>query len=356
VSRALAEGSRRNGRRTRRGTVPLGVVLLAFACGPALPARADFAARLVAAALARTEHEVRYDGSYRRIAYPGGDVPDSIGVCTDLIVRAYRAVGIDLQRAVHEDMRASFVAYPDRWGLTRPDPNIDHRRVPNLQTFFDRQGAALPVANDPADYLAGDLVTWRLPRGVPHIGLVTDRVGADPARRLVVHNIGAGPRLEDVLFAFEITGHYRYRGPAGAAGASSPPARIEDIAWIAGAWRCSALGGTAEETWSAPAGGSMMGMFRLYGEDGVSFYELMTISEQDGTLVLRLKHFAADLTGWEEKDETVIFPLVAVTPSAVQFDGLTFRREGDGGLRVFVSTEGRDGTRRELVFPYERIE
>jgi uncharacterized protein YijF (DUF1287 family) len=168
------------------------------------------AGRLVRAALERTNHRVTYDGSYRRIDYPGGDVPDHIGVCTDVVVRGYRALGIDLQQLVHEDMQTDFEAYPDLWGLTRPDPNIDHRRVPNLQTFFRRQGAELPVSRDGADYRPGDLVTWMLPRNLPHIGIVIDRLSADGERFLIVHNIGAGPEVDDILFEFTITGHYRY--------------------------------------------------------------------------------------------------------------------------------------------------
>ena len=172
----------------------------------------DFARKLVDAALERTNHRVRYDGSYRRISYPGGDVPDDIGVCTDVVIRAYRALGIDLQVAVHEDMSAHFATYPDSWGLERPDRNIDHRRVPNLQTFFSRQGAALPVSDDPGAYRPGDLVTWMLPGNLPHIGVVVDRRSTDGGRPLIVHNIGAGPRIADALFDYPITGHYRYAG------------------------------------------------------------------------------------------------------------------------------------------------
>lgn len=167
---------------------------------------------LVAAALAQTQTRVVYDGSYRRIDYPNGDVPAGVGVCTDVVIRAYRAIGVDLQQRVHEDMRGAFGRYPKAWGLTKPDSNIDHRRVPNLQTYFRRQGAELPVSRNGADYHAGDLVTWTLPGALPHIGLVTGRRSADGARPLVVHNIGRGPELEDMLFAFEITGHYRYPG------------------------------------------------------------------------------------------------------------------------------------------------
>jgi hypothetical protein len=169
--------------------------------------------RLAVAAVECTRHtsEVRYDGSYRRIPYPGGDVPADVGVCTDLVVRAYRAVGTDLQRLVHEDMRADFDAYPKLWGLSRPDPNIDHRRVPNLQRFFERKGAELPVSANGADYRPGDVVTWMLPGNLPHIGVVTS-LESSSGRFLVAHNIGRGPELEDMLFDFEVTGHYRYAG------------------------------------------------------------------------------------------------------------------------------------------------
>lgn len=172
----------------------------------------SFASRLVDAAMARLEHRVAYDGSYRRIPYPNGDVPANVGVCTDLVVRAYRALGIDLQKLVHEDMKAAFDEYPPKWGLSRPDPNIDHRRVPNLQRFFERHGEALAVSEDPADYRPGDLVTWMLPGNLPHIGIVVQRRTADGRRPLVVHNIGRGPQMEDVLFEYPVTGHYRFAG------------------------------------------------------------------------------------------------------------------------------------------------
>jgi uncharacterized protein YijF (DUF1287 family) len=151
---------------------------------------------------------VIYDPSYRRMAFPGGDVPEDRGVCTDVIVRAYRNAGVDLQLLVNQDMSRNFGAYPPLWGLSRPDPNIDHRRVPNLATFFKRHGTVVPITSRGTDYLAGDIVTWQLPSGVPHIGLVSDRLGN--GRRLVIHNIGAGTRIEDVLFAYTITGHFRY--------------------------------------------------------------------------------------------------------------------------------------------------
>lgn len=172
-----------------------------------------FAAALTHAALERTNHRVRYDGSYRAISYPNGDVPKDVGVCSDVVIRSYRAVGIDLQRALHEDMRVNFARYPKKWGLLRPDPNIDHRRVPNLQIFFSRHGLALPVSDKPEAYKSGDIVTWNLRRrgDLPHIGIVSDRTAAD-GTPLIVHNIGQGPKLENILFAYTITGHYRYRG------------------------------------------------------------------------------------------------------------------------------------------------
>lgn len=188
-------------------------VLLLLPCrAGAQGATRGFTQDLVAAALERTRHRVTYDGSYRRIDYPGGDVPADVGVCTDVVIRAYRAVGIDLQQVVHEDMRGNFSAYPRIWGLSRPDTNIDHRRVPNLRTFFTRHGTSLTPSRDPDDYRPGDLVTWTVPRNLPHIGIVVDRRSADRRRPLIVHNIGAGPKLEDMLFDYPITGHYRYAG------------------------------------------------------------------------------------------------------------------------------------------------
>lgn len=192
----------------------LAAAMITTAAGePLHPARqldAGFVQTLLQAAVAQTLTPVTYDGSYRRIPYPGGDVPASIGVCTDVIIRAYRAVGVDLQERVHEDMKVAFGAYPRIWGLSRPDPNIDHRRVPNLQTYFRRRGAQLSTSRDPREYLPGDLVTWVLPGNLPHIGLVTDQRSADGARPLIVHNIGRGPQVEDMLFAYPISGHYRY--------------------------------------------------------------------------------------------------------------------------------------------------
>jgi uncharacterized protein YijF (DUF1287 family) len=167
----------------------------------------------VEAALEQTAERVTYDSAYRRIGYPGGDVASDRGVCADVVIRAYRRLGIDLQVEVHEDMRRAFRAYPKLWGLKRPDTNIDHRRVPNLQAFFKRAGAGIAVSTGPAAYLPGDLVTWTVPPHLPHIGIVTDRRSAAGVP-LVVHNIGRGPELEDMLFAFPITGHFRYCKPA----------------------------------------------------------------------------------------------------------------------------------------------
>lgn len=173
----------------------------------------SFAQNLAAAANERTKVEVRYDGAYRAIDYPNGDVPASIGVCTDVVIRSYRALGVDLQQLVHEDMKASFDQYPSNriWGLVRPDTNIDHRRVPNLQVFFSRKGLSITPSKVGSDYLPGDLVTWMLPGNLPHIGIVTDRKDLMSDRFFISHNIGRGPELSDVLFSYSITGHYRFQ-------------------------------------------------------------------------------------------------------------------------------------------------
>lgn len=168
--------------------------------------RADF----LAGAAAQIGQTVSYIADYVALPYPGGDVPLAGGVCTDVVIRAFRKAGIDLQKDVHEDMKSAFPAYPKLWGLAKPDPNIDHRRVPNLMTFFKRRGKSLPITRDPADYQPGDIVAWRIPDGRPHIGLVAAEASADPARRQIIHNIGHGARREDRLFEFEIIGHYRY--------------------------------------------------------------------------------------------------------------------------------------------------
>lgn len=187
------------------------VIMLAFPAAPAAAQADDFGAWLSAAAIERTAQRVVYDPAYVRLAYPMGDVAADRGVCADVVVRALRTLGIDLQQLVHEDMKSAFAAYPKHWGLSRPDPNIDHRRVPNIETYLTRKGARLPASDDAADYLPGDIVAWNL-RGdegwLPHIGVVTGRIGPT-GRPMVVHNIGAGPKLEDVLFDWKMTGHYR---------------------------------------------------------------------------------------------------------------------------------------------------
>jgi uncharacterized protein len=185
--------------------------------------RQQFLRDLVAAAIERTHHEVTYDPGYVAIAYPGGDVPANSGVCSDEIVRAYRALGIDLQKEVHEDIVRDPSAYPlmSRWKHRLPDPNIDHRRVANLMVFFTRKGEQLPVTSRATDYQPGDLVAWDLDNGgAIHIGMVVDRQ-ARSGRYMIVHNIGAGPKMEDVLFDWKVIGHYRYLGPSRAA---MPPA------------------------------------------------------------------------------------------------------------------------------------
>jgi uncharacterized protein len=176
--------------------------------------RPEFLKNLSSAAMERTDHAVRYDPAYVRIPYPGGDVPADTGVCTDEVIRSYRAVGVDLQKEVHQDMERDFSAYPNarRWGLAHTDSNIDHRRVPNLMVFFSRKGESLSISNRAEAYFPGDIVTWDLGGGVPHIGIVVERKSASTARYLVVHNIGRGPKMEDVLFSWKITGHYRYYG------------------------------------------------------------------------------------------------------------------------------------------------
>lgn len=171
----------------------------------------DFFVKLASAGVDRTKHKVRYDGAYVKIPYPNGDVPADMGVCTDEIVRAYRLLGIDLQADVHEDMRDAFGSYPKLWRMTGPDPNIDHRRVPNLMVYFARKGAVLPIDEDPSIYRPGDIVAWELSNGLLHIGLIVSPKSRDGKRHLVVHNIGQGPKMEDALFVGRIIGHFRYK-------------------------------------------------------------------------------------------------------------------------------------------------
>lgn len=186
------------------------IVFLLLLLPPAAAAQEprEIATRIVESARGQIGVTVRYDPDYTAIPFPGGDVPMERGVCTDVIVRAYRSIGVDLQLLVHQDMKKNFSAYPRNWSLSRPDPNIDHRRVLNLAVFFTRHGEKLPITREPNDYAPGDIVTWRLPRNLPHIGLVSDRKnGGYP---MIIHNIGEGAQIEDILFAFEITGHYRH--------------------------------------------------------------------------------------------------------------------------------------------------
>jgi len=168
-------------------------------------------AHLIAAARAQIGVTTRYDPAFVKLTYPGGDIPRDRGVCTDVVIRAYRdAFGVDLQKLVHEDMAANFASYPTRWGLKAPDTSIDHRRVLNLRVFFKRHGTELPVTANPADYAPGDLVTQELPGNLPHIAIIADTKSADDARPLVIQNIGQGTSLDDTLFTYMITGHYRY--------------------------------------------------------------------------------------------------------------------------------------------------
>lgn len=173
-----------------------------------------FQQKLSIAAIELTKDKVTYDPSYVSLKYPNGDVAKDKGVCTDVIIRAYRKLGIDLQKEVHEDLKANFSKYPNlkKWGLKKPDTNIDHRRVPNLEVFFERKGEKLAVTQNPLDYKTGDLVTWIIGDKLPHIGIVTHKKSADGKRNLIVHNVGSGQVLEDCLFSWKIVGHFRYGG------------------------------------------------------------------------------------------------------------------------------------------------
>lgn len=171
--------------------------------------------RLIADAIEQTTYTTAYDPAYVKLKYPGGDVPRETGVCADVIVRAFRACGVDLQKELHEDMARGFAAYPQSWGARRPDANIDHRRVPNLMKWFERQKKGLPVSERAADFAPGDVVAWDLGNGRLHIGLVTDikTGGGDGQERYALaHNIGAGAKVEDVLFEWKVIGRYRYFG------------------------------------------------------------------------------------------------------------------------------------------------
>lgn len=172
--------------------------------------QSDFYTRLADSTLTLTRQNVTYDPAYFSISYPNGDVPKDKGVCTDVVIRAYRKMGIDLQKEVHEDMKKNFSLYPKKWKLTKTDKNIDHRRVPNLMTYFSRFGSVLPMTQQAKDYRPGDVVCWDLGKGLTHIGIVSNKKTSDGKRHMIVHNIGGGQVLEDCLFSFKIIGHYRY--------------------------------------------------------------------------------------------------------------------------------------------------
>ena len=171
-----------------------------------------FEEKLSKAAISIIDPTIYYDPSYISIKYPNGDVPKSKGVCTDVVIRAYRKLDIDLQKEVHEDMKANFSKYPNlqKWGMTKTDTNIDHRRVPNLEIFFERKGIKLVVTENANDYKTGEIVTWMINGKLPHIGIITNKKTADGKRNLIVHNVGYGQVLEDCLFSYKIVGHYKY--------------------------------------------------------------------------------------------------------------------------------------------------
>lgn len=193
-----------------RLTSPLLILALLFSSIANAEPRTMLA--LSKAAIERTKHRVIYDGSYYAIGYPNGDVPKNLGVCTDVVIRSYRALGIDLQKEVHEDIKQHFNLYPAKriWRQSSPDKNIDHRRVPNLQAYFSRHGQSIPPSDKASDYKTGDIVTWMLPGNLPHIGIVTHKHDKRSSNPMIAHNIGAGPVIENMLFAYPISGHYRY--------------------------------------------------------------------------------------------------------------------------------------------------
>lgn len=191
----------------KRGIYILLFTLLSSTCF----GQTDFYDRLADSAMTLTLDKVEYDPSYFQIEYPNGDIPAHKGVCTDVVIRAYRKLGIDLQKEVHEDMRANFDTYPKHWGLSKPDKNIDHRRVPNLMTYFTRHGSVQKGTQHADDYQPGDIVCWDLGRGVTHIGIVSKKKSNDGQRYLIIHNIGAGQVAEDMLFDFKIIGHFKFK-------------------------------------------------------------------------------------------------------------------------------------------------
>ena len=186
------------------------IFLICFAFNSAT-GQVNFYNQLADSALTLTKQNVHYDSRYFSIDYPNGDVPKDKGVCTDVVIRAYRKLGIDLQKEVHEDMLKNFDKYPKIWGLTTTDKNIDHRRVPNLMTFFSKFGEEKVISDNPTDYKPGDIICWNLGGAITHIGIVSNKKTNDNSRYLIIHNIGGGQVLEDCLFSFKIIGHYRYR-------------------------------------------------------------------------------------------------------------------------------------------------
>jgi len=187
------------------------ILLLGFLFSLQIALAQDFFQQISVCSLEIIDDTVVYDPSYFSISYPNGDVPEGKGVCTDVVIRTYRKMGIDLQKEVHEDMKQNFNLYPKIWGLKRTDTNIDHRRVPNLMTFFKRHQAEKPITTNPNDYQPGDIVCWNLGGAITHIGIVVHKKSTDGKRNLIVHNIGSGQVVEDVLFAYTIIGHYRYK-------------------------------------------------------------------------------------------------------------------------------------------------
>jgi uncharacterized protein YijF (DUF1287 family) len=175
-----------------------------------LPAASAAGLKIATAALELTKQSVSYDPTYFSIPYPMGDVPANKGVCTDVVIRTYRKLNIDLQEKVHNDMQANFAKYPKIWGLSRTDKNIDHRRVPNLQVFFKKFGSVKVISDNAKDYAPGDIVTWKLPPSLPHVGIVSHIKNDDGSRYLIIHNVGAGQVSQDFLFSYPITGHYSF--------------------------------------------------------------------------------------------------------------------------------------------------
>ncbi len=166
--------------------------------------------KIISAAAEQVGVTLEYDPAYTKLTYPNGDVPAKTGVCADVVIRSFRAASIDLQQELHEDMKSNFAKYPKKWGLKKTDTNIDHRRVPNLMTWFERKGKGLPITTDAKDYQPGDVVAWELAGGLTHIGIISDIKSDDGKTFHIIHNIGAGTQIENRLFEWKIIGHYRY--------------------------------------------------------------------------------------------------------------------------------------------------